>query len=232
MVVVDFGLHLPGDNRVSAPGGQLQTSLRHHPTISHATHSGSRQQSLAEACSALWGGHLYSWSSTEVAANYSQFQPISANWPEGKQFPLTCQQHSRLKYKGGCTQSTLGCALGVSSWGNREAELLDSTGYLLWALSNKIGRHSSSLYKSKQRETAKMRICSSAYLYTGAQKYVHILGFIYPLKSTHGPIDVLVFYIISSCCKEIKTTKYTEKVKMIWKYKKNAGSEHHIHRNY
>lgn len=62
-----------------------------------------------------------------------------------------------------------------------------------------------------------MRIGSSSYPYIGAQKYVHILGLVYPLKSTHGSTDFLVFYIISSCCKEIKTTKYTEKVKMIWR---------------
>ena len=102
-VAADFVQHIPGGARMSTPSGQLQTILKHHPTLSQATHSRgrlSRHQSPAKVSPASWGGPCTAdppwWS-----------QPVLAvNWPGGKSLPLTCPQQSRLNYNRKCTQPT------------------------------------------------------------------------------------------------------------------------------
>ena len=82
-VGTDLGLHPPGNPRTRTSSGQLQTMLDHHPV--------SAQLILHRGWRLVVSGHSQSLQLTDL----------------GKSLPLTCQQQSRLNYRGGCTQPTL-----------------------------------------------------------------------------------------------------------------------------
>ena len=76
-VGADLGLHHPGNPRACAPSGQLQTTLQHH-------HPAPTQLILHGWWRLVVSGHSQSLQLTGL----------------GKSLPLSCQQQSRLNYKG------------------------------------------------------------------------------------------------------------------------------------
>ena len=126
--VADLGLYLTGGLRASTPNGQLQTTLKHHPTTatSNTLKGGlSRHLSSAGVRPALQGGILHCWSSMVVAATPCSHQP------GGKSLPLMCQQQSRLNYNMRVYIANMEWHLECPAQMNRDVVSLDPTGHLL-----------------------------------------------------------------------------------------------------
>ena len=105
-VVTELHLHFIGGPRAITPSGQLQTILKHHPTISTSTHS-RRDQSLSEVSPALWRGPPNSWSEDQLWS-----QPVLiANQPGSNFLPLRyqnqCLNHNRRVYTAHCGRAHL-----------------------------------------------------------------------------------------------------------------------------
>lgn len=85
-MAADLGLYLLEGSRAIAPGGQLHTRLKHHPTtpISNTLKGWTLWVSPALWCTPL---HLIVHHSQPV---------LTADWPEDKFLPLLYQQQSRL----------------------------------------------------------------------------------------------------------------------------------------